>query len=147
MIDLPDSALTPFVLRHCARLGAKPALVDSETGRSIAYGDLPGAIDAAAGALARAGHAPGDVVGVVLPNVPEFAVDRNGGEVPNAFVVLSGEVELDDLRAYVADRVARHKRVRRIEAVGAIPRSPSGKILRRVLVQQEREATAVGRGR
>jgi acyl-CoA synthetase (AMP-forming)/AMP-acid ligase II len=74
MLDLPDSPLTPFVLRNCARLGAKPALVDSATGRAIAHAELPGEIDAAAGALARAGHAPGDVVGVVLPNMPEFAV-------------------------------------------------------------------------
>ena len=74
MIDLPDSSLTPLVLRHARRLGAKPALVDSASGRAIAYGDLPGEIAAAAGALANAGHRPGDVVGVVLPNVPEFAV-------------------------------------------------------------------------
>jgi acyl-CoA synthetase (AMP-forming)/AMP-acid ligase II len=74
MLDLPDSPLTPFVLRHCARLASKPALVDSATGRALAYGALPDEIEAAAGALARARHAPGEVVGVVLPNVPEFAV-------------------------------------------------------------------------
>jgi acyl-CoA synthetase (AMP-forming)/AMP-acid ligase II len=85
------------------------------------------------------------------PAVADAAVvpspDRHGGEVPKAFVVLRDEVELDDLRAYVADRVARHKRIRRIEAVAAIPRSPSGKILRRVLVEQEREAAGTGSGR
>ena len=85
------------------------------------------------------------------PAVADAAVvpspDRHGGEVPKAFVVLRDEVDLDDLRAYVADRVARHKRIRRIEAVDEIPRSPSGKILRRVLVQREREATALGSGR
>jgi acyl-CoA synthetase (AMP-forming)/AMP-acid ligase II len=85
------------------------------------------------------------------PAVADAAVvpspDRHGGEVPKAFVVLRDEAELDDLRAYVADRVARHKRIRRIEAVEAIPRSPSGKILRRLLVQQEREAAASGSGR
>jgi acyl-CoA synthetase (AMP-forming)/AMP-acid ligase II len=85
------------------------------------------------------------------PAVADAAVvpspDRHGGEVPKAFVVLRDEVDLDDLRAYVADRVARHKRIRRIEAVDEIPRSPSGKILRRVLVQREREAAALGSGR
>jgi len=84
------------------------------------------------------------------PAVADAAVvpspDRHGGEVPKAFVVLRDEADLDQLRAYVADRVARHKRIRRIEAVDAIPRSPSGKILRRVLVQQEREAAASGSG-
>jgi acyl-CoA synthetase (AMP-forming)/AMP-acid ligase II len=85
------------------------------------------------------------------PAVADAAVvpspDRHGGEVPKAFVVLRGEADLDDLRAYVADRVARHKRIRRIEAVDEIPRSPSGKILRRVLVEREREAAATGSGR
>ena len=41
MIDLPDTPLTPLVLRHARRLGAKAALVDSASGRAIAYGDLP----------------------------------------------------------------------------------------------------------
>ncbi|HSD03421.1 MAG TPA: AMP-binding protein [Gaiellales bacterium] len=85
------------------------------------------------------------------PAVADAAVvpspDRHGGEVPKAFVVLRDEADLDDLRTYVADRVARHKRIRRIETVDAIPRSPSGKILRRVLVQKEREAAASGSGR
>jgi acyl-coenzyme A synthetase/AMP-(fatty) acid ligase len=40
---------------------------------------------------------------------------------------------------YVAARVAPFKKIRRIEFVEQIPKSPSGKILRRVLVQQERE--------
>jgi acyl-CoA synthetase (AMP-forming)/AMP-acid ligase II len=39
---------------------------------------------------------------------------------------------------YVADRVARYKRVRHIEVIDQIPRSPSGKILRRVLVQRDK---------
>ena len=85
------------------------------------------------------------------PAVADAAVvpspDRRGGEVPKAFVVLREEADLDELRAYVADRVARHKRIRRIEAVEEIPRSPSGKILRRVLVEKEREAAAAGSGR
>jgi acyl-coenzyme A synthetase/AMP-(fatty) acid ligase len=40
--------------------------------------------------------------------------------------------------------VLRH--ARRIEAVAEIPRSASGKILRRVLVEREREVAASGRG-
>jgi acyl-CoA synthetase (AMP-forming)/AMP-acid ligase II len=85
------------------------------------------------------------------PAVADAAVvpspDRHGGEVPKAYVVLRDDIDLEDLQAYVADRVARHKRLRRIEAVDEIPRSPSGKILRRVLVQREREAAAAGSGR
>jgi 4-coumarate--CoA ligase len=39
----------------------------------------------------------------------------------------------------VRERVAPHKRVRAVEVVAEIPKSPSGKILRRVLAQRERE--------
>jgi acyl-CoA synthetase (AMP-forming)/AMP-acid ligase II len=107
MIDLPDSSLTPLVLRHAGRLGPKPALVDSASGRAIAYGDLPGEIAAAAGGLAGAGHRPGDVVGVVLPNVPEFAVvfhgtlERGGVVTPVNPAFTPGEIarQLEDARA------------------------------------------------
>jgi acyl-CoA synthetase (AMP-forming)/AMP-acid ligase II len=40
---------------------------------------------------------------------------------------------------YVGERVAPYKKVRLVEFVDAIPKSPTGKILRRVLVERERE--------
>jgi acyl-coenzyme A synthetase/AMP-(fatty) acid ligase len=39
---------------------------------------------------------------------------------------------------FVAERVSPYKKVRQVEFVDAIPKSPSGKILRRVLVERER---------
>jgi acyl-CoA synthetase (AMP-forming)/AMP-acid ligase II len=39
--------------------------------------------------------------------------------------------------AWVAERVAGYKRVRRVEFTDSIPRSPAGKILRRLFVEQE----------
>ncbi|HET7172506.1 MAG TPA: AMP-binding protein [Gaiellales bacterium] len=118
MIELPDTPLTPFVLRHVERLGRKAALVDAGSGRAITYGDLPAEIAAAAGGLARAGHAPGEVVGVVLPNLPEFAVvfhavlERGGVVTPVNPALTPAEMarQLEDARArYVitsADRAA-----------------------------------------
>ena len=47
--------------------------------------------------------------------------------------------------AFVAARVAPHKRIRLLETIDAIPKSATGKILRRVLVEQER-ARGEGRG-
>ena len=107
MIDLPDTPLTPFVLRHARRLGSRAALVDSVSGRAIAYGDLPAEIAAAAGGLVRAGHAPGDVVGIVLPNLPEFAVvfhatlERGGVVTPVSPALTPAEMrrQLGDARA------------------------------------------------
>jgi acyl-coenzyme A synthetase/AMP-(fatty) acid ligase len=44
---------------------------------------------------------------------------------------------------FVAARVAPYKKVRRVEFVDQIPKSASGKILRRVLVERERASSAV----
>jgi acyl-CoA synthetase (AMP-forming)/AMP-acid ligase II len=60
------------------------------------------------------------------------------GEVPKAFVVLRGDASAEDLMAFVAERVAPYKRIRRLELVDSIPKSPSGKVLRRLLVERER---------
>jgi len=76
------------------------------------------------------------------PAVADAAVvpkpDEEAGEVPKAYVVLRGETTGEELMAYVAERVAPYKRVREVEVVDEIPKSPSGKILRRVLVERER---------
>ena len=44
----------------------------------------------------------------------------------------------DSAGTEVSERVAPYKRIRRCEIVDEIPKSASGKILRRVLVEQER---------
>jgi acyl-CoA synthetase (AMP-forming)/AMP-acid ligase II len=59
--------------------------------------------------------------------------DPEVGERPVAFVVRRGEVSADQLIAYVAERVAPHKKVREVVFIDEIPRSATGKILRRVL--------------
>jgi acyl-coenzyme A synthetase/AMP-(fatty) acid ligase len=38
--------------------------------------------------------------------------------------------------------VAPHKKVRAVEFVDEIPRAPSGKVLRRVLIERDRQAAA-----
>ena len=65
--------------------------------------------------------------------------DDEAGEVPKAFVVLKGEATAKELMEFVNSRVAPHKKIRMLEFTDKIPKSPSGKILRRVLVQTERE--------
>lgn len=71
-----------------------------------------------------------DVRLVAVVGVP----DEEAGELPKAFVVPAGErFDADALMAWVAERVAPQKRIRLVEVVDDIPRSPSGKILRRLL--------------
>jgi acyl-CoA synthetase (AMP-forming)/AMP-acid ligase II len=73
------------------------------------------------------------------PAIAEAAVvpapDEQAGEVPKAFVVRAGDDALsaEEVMAYVAERVAPHKRVRHVEFIDAIPTSPAGKTLRRLL--------------
>jgi acyl-CoA synthetase (AMP-forming)/AMP-acid ligase II len=64
--------------------------------------------------------------------------DEEAGEIPKAYVVLTGEATAEQIMAYVAERVAPHKKVRAVEVVEEIPKSASGKILRRLLVERER---------
>jgi len=65
----------------------------------------------------------------------------DGEEIPKACVVCGEDVDGDELMAYVAERVAPYKRVREIQFVDEVPKSASGKILRRVL--REQHGTAI----
>ncbi|MES9509238.1 4-coumarate--CoA ligase family protein [Streptomyces sp. NPDC000609] len=91
--------------------------------------------------------APADLEALLLthPSVADAAVigvyDDEGNEVPKAYVVRqpsAPDLTADDLMAYVAERVAPYKKVRRLEFADAIPRATSGKILRRELRDREK---------
>lgn len=77
------------------------------------------------------------------PAVADAAVisrpDRARGEAPVAVVVARDALDADELMEWVARRVAPYKRIRAVRFAAAIPRTPAGKILRRVLVEQERQ--------
>jgi acyl-coenzyme A synthetase/AMP-(fatty) acid ligase len=64
--------------------------------------------------------------------------DEDAGEIPKAFVVARAPISVEELMAFVGDRVAPHERVRALELIDEIPKSASGKLLRRVLVERER---------
>jgi acyl-coenzyme A synthetase/AMP-(fatty) acid ligase len=87
--------------------------------------------------------APAELEAVLLthPHIKDAAVirspDEEAGEVPKAFVVSDGSVSAQDVMDFVAERVAPHKKIRRVEFVDEVPKSASGKILRRVLIDRE----------
>lgn len=68
--------------------------------------------------------------------------DDEAGEVPKAIVVLKTDSDAAAILKFVAERVAPHKRIRYLEFVDQIPKSASGKILRRILVERERAKLA-----
>ena len=73
-VSIPDVSITDYVLRHAARLGDKPALIDGPTGRTITYGGLAESVRRAAAGLHRIGFRKGDVFAIYSPNLPEYAV-------------------------------------------------------------------------
>ncbi|XP_022933955.1 4-coumarate--CoA ligase 2-like isoform X1 [Cucurbita moschata] len=66
----------------------------------------------------------------VIPMKNEVA-----GEVPVAFIVRSGgsNITEDEIKQYISKQVVFYKRIHRVFFVDSIPKSPSGKILRRQL--------------
>lgn len=92
--------------------------------------------------------APAQIEALFLehPSVADVAViakpDSEAGEVPKAFVCLKVGAEgqsANDLMAWANSKLATYKNVRELEFIASIPRNPSGKILRRVLKEQERQ--------
>ena len=77
-VEIPETPLTPFVLRHAERRAAEPALVDGTSGRTLRYGELAQAIREVAGGLQALGFRKGDVLAIMAPNVPEYAVAFHG---------------------------------------------------------------------
>jgi acyl-CoA synthetase (AMP-forming)/AMP-acid ligase II len=83
--------------------------------------------------------APAELEAVLMehPAVADAAVvgipDDVAGEIPKAWVVASRPVTGGELMAWAAERTAPYKRIRAVEFVDALPKSPTGKVLRRVL--------------
>jgi acyl-CoA synthetase (AMP-forming)/AMP-acid ligase II len=99
--------------------------------------------------------APAELEALLLthPAILDAAVvrrpDDEAGEVPKAFVVLkpdetSKATTAEAIMAWVAGKVAPHKRIRHLEFIEQVPKSASGKILRRLLVDMEKQRATHG---
>jgi acyl-CoA synthetase (AMP-forming)/AMP-acid ligase II len=85
--------------------------------------------------------APAEIEAVLHahPAVVDCAVfgvaDERAGEVPVAAVQMApgSDVSVDELRELVGDALARYKRLHHVVVVDVVPRTPSGKVLRRTL--------------
>ncbi len=90
--------------------------------------------------------APAMLEAVLLtnPNIADCAViphqDDEQGEIPKAYIVARTPISEEEVMVFVAERVAPFEKIRAVEFIDAIPKSASGKILRRVLVEKDRAA-------
>jgi acyl-coenzyme A synthetase/AMP-(fatty) acid ligase len=86
--------------------------------------------------------APAELEALLLthPSIADVGVvgvtaTESGEEIPKAFVVTQPGTDLTgaDVMEFVAERVAPYKKVRQVEFIDAVPKSASGKILRKDL--------------
>ncbi|KAH6824730.1 acyl-CoA synthetase 5 [Perilla frutescens var. hirtella] len=85
--------------------------------------------------------APAELEAILLshPSVDDAAVvglpDEEAGEIPGACVVMKAGAKEneEDIIKYVSSNAATYKRVRVVQFVSSIPKSPSGKIMRRII--------------
>ena len=72
-VEIPDVSITELVMRHAQSIPDRVAITD---GASSAYtfAELDSAIRSMAGGLSARGFGIGDVLGIMAPNVPEYAV-------------------------------------------------------------------------
>ena len=87
--------------------------------------------------------APAELEALIIshPEVADCAVigvpDEECGELPKAYVVAAGDgLDADQLMEWVGGQVAPQKKIRLVETIEQIPKSASGKILRRELAQR-----------
>jgi len=85
-VEIPDVTITAHVLRLADELADRVAIRDAAGTSSYTYAELSAAIHSLAGGLAARGVVPGTVVGLMAPNVPEYAVVFHGVAVAGGAV-------------------------------------------------------------
>lgn len=75
---------------------------------------------------------------ILLIERPDRLPDEEAGEIPAACVVMneSAKESEEEIMSFVASNVASYKRVRLVQFVDSIPKSASGKIMRRFLKEK-----------
>jgi acyl-CoA synthetase (AMP-forming)/AMP-acid ligase II len=85
-LDIPEVPLTTFVFAQAAERADKVAFVEGASGRTVTYGELVDAVQRCAGGLTARGFGPGDVLAIMSPNLPDYAVWFHGAAMTGGTV-------------------------------------------------------------
>lgn len=92
--------------------------------------------------------APAELEGLLLthPSVADVAVisrpDERSGELPVAYIVPRGTLDAQEIKVWLAERVVAYKQLADVVQCEIIPKTSSGKILRRMLRAQDAQRIA-----
>ena len=85
-VEIPPVTITAHVLRRVAEIPDRVAIRDIAGATSYTLAALSDAIHSFAGGLQARGFGPGSVLGIMAPNVPDYAVVFHGAAVAGGAV-------------------------------------------------------------
>ena len=108
-MDIPELALTPFLLRDAEACGDKPALIDAANGRTLTYRGWADSVRKVAAGLAKRGMRKGDVFAIFSPNLPEYAIAFHAVSLVGATVTtINPAYTVNELSKQLADSHAKY---------------------------------------
>ncbi len=108
-LEIPEVALTPFLMESAERRGDKPALIDAPSGRTLTYRGWVESVRRAAAGLSRRGLRKGDVFAIYSPNLPEYAIAFHAVSLLGGIVTtINPAYTVSELSRQLADARARY---------------------------------------
>src|ERR1700686_2967941 len=107
-VEIPEMALTPFLLQNVEARGDKAALIDAASGRTLTYRGWAEAVRRVAAGLSRRGLRKGDVFAIFSPNLPEYAIAFHAVSLLGAIVTtINPAYTVHELSRQLADSRAK----------------------------------------
>ena len=107
-VVIPEVPLTTFVFADALTRADKVAFVEGASGRTVTYGELLDAVQRFAGGLTAKGFGPGQVLAIMAPNLPEYAVWFHGVAMTGGVITTVNPTYTARRGAPPAERRGRH---------------------------------------
>ncbi|MFE9745355.1 AMP-binding protein [Saccharothrix saharensis] len=95
-VEIPQTSITSFVLRHAHEHGSRIATTDVSGGTSYTFAELASQIRRGARGLRELGFRKGDVLAVLAPNVPEYPIVYHAAALAGGIVVALNPLDTSD---------------------------------------------------